>query len=87
MLVMAVVAVVVFSILHLTPGDAAAIFDWPDVTEIERLCVEFSRAPDEAARKKLAHEIQQLVIDEGVLLPMGQMSYLSAWRSNVIGLL
>jgi len=64
-----------------------AWFGWPDVPEIERLRVEFARAPDEAARKKLANEIQQLAIDEGVLLPMGQMSYLSAWRSNVNGLL
>jgi len=64
-----------------------AWFGWPDVPEIEESRVMFARAPDEEIRKKIARDIQQIAIDEGVLLPMGQMSYLSAWRNNVNGLL
>jgi peptide/nickel transport system substrate-binding protein len=46
-----------------------AWFGWPDVPEIERLRIEFSRTAEEAKRKQLAGQIQKLVIAEGVLLP------------------
>lgn len=64
-----------------------AWFGWPDVPEIERLRVAFSRTPDEAKRKELANQIQKLVIEEGVLLPMGQYYVPAAYHKNIIGAL
>lgn len=64
-----------------------AWFGWPDVPKIEELRVEFSGTTDEAKRKQLAGEIQQLVIDEGVLLPMGQYFVPGAFRKNLTGML
>ncbi|MEH3087768.1 MAG: ABC transporter substrate-binding protein [Xylophilus ampelinus] len=60
-----------------------AWFGWPDVPEIERLRVAFSRTADEAKRKELAGQIQKLVISEGVLLPMGQYYVPAAYRSTL----
>ncbi|TQM99437.1 peptide/nickel transport system substrate-binding protein [Acidovorax temperans] len=64
-----------------------AWFGWPDVPEIERLRVAFSRTPDEAKRKEFAGQIQKLVIDEGVLLPMGQYYVPAAYRKSLSGAL
>ena len=47
----------------------------------------FSRTPDEAKRKEFAGQIQKLVIDEGVLLPMGQYYVPAAYRKSLSGAL
>ena len=64
-----------------------AWFGWPDVPEIERLRIEFSRTAEEAKRKQLAGQIQKLVIAEGVLLPMGQYYVPAAYRNSISGAL
>ena len=64
-----------------------AVFGWPDVPEIERLRVEFSRSSDEAKHKEMAGQIQKLVIDEGVVLPMGQYYVPAAYRKSLSGAL
>jgi peptide/nickel transport system substrate-binding protein len=64
-----------------------AWFGWPDVPEIERLRIEFSRTGEEAKRKQLAGQIQKLVIAEGVLLPMGQYYVPAAYRNSISGAL
>lgn len=64
-----------------------AWFGWPDVPEIERLRVEFSRSSDEAKHKEMAGQIQKLVIDEGVVLPMGQYYVPAAYRKSLSGAL
>ena len=69
------------------PTAHQAWFGWPDVPKIEELRVQFSGTTDEAKRKQLAGEIQQLVIDEGVLLPMGQYFVPGAFRKNLTGML
>jgi len=46
---------------------------WPDVPEIEALRAKFARATDLAERKTIAAQIQQLAIDEGVVMPLGQL--------------
>jgi len=46
---------------------------WPDVPEIEALRAKFARAADLAERKTIAAQIQQLAIDEGVVMPLGQL--------------
>lgn len=64
-----------------------AWFGWPDVPEIEALRLQFSREPDAEKRKALAGQIQKLVIEEGVVLPMGQYYVPGAFRSNLSGML
>lgn len=64
-----------------------AWFGWPDVPAIEELRLKFSREPDLDERKKLVEQIQTLVIEEGVLLPMGQYYVPGAFRSNLSGML
>ena len=64
-----------------------AWFGWPDVPEIEKRRAQFARTNDPAELKKLADEIQALVIDEGVIVPLGQFSNLSATGAQITGLL
>ncbi|MBB3809955.1 ABC transporter substrate-binding protein [Pseudochelatococcus contaminans] len=60
-----------------------AWFGWPDVPEIEELRLRFSQTTDTEERKKLADQIQALVIEKGVLLPMGQYYVPAAFRSSI----
>jgi peptide/nickel transport system substrate-binding protein len=64
-----------------------AWFGWPDVPKIEELRLEFARTTDEEKRKKLANTIQALVIEEGVIMPMGQYFVPGAFRKNLTGML
>ena len=64
-----------------------AWFGWPDVKEIEDLRIQFSRETDPEKRKALAGQIQKLVIDEGVVLPMGQYYVPGVFRTNLEGML
>jgi len=57
-----------------------AWFGWPDVPKIEALRRQFAMTSDPARLKQLAEEIQALVIEEGVLLPMGQYTVPAAMR-------
>lgn len=60
-----------------------AWFGWPDVPKIEELRTKFALTSDLAEQKKLANDIQALVIDEGVLLPMGQYYVPAAIRKTL----
>lgn len=60
-----------------------AWFGWPDVPKIEELRGKFAMTTDLAEQKKLANDIQALVIDEGVLLPMGQYYVPAAMRKTI----
>jgi len=62
-----------------------AWFGWPDVPEIEKRRAQFARTNDPAVLKRLADEIQELVIDEGVIVPLGQFSNLSATGKQITG--
>lgn len=64
-----------------------AWFGWPDVPEIEKLRLEFARATDEGKRKELADQIQKLVVEEGVLLPMGQYKVPAVYSKKLDGVL
>lgn len=64
-----------------------AWFGWPDVPAIEELRLQFSREPDAEKRKELAGQIQKLVVEEGVVLPMGQYYVPGAFRNNLSGML
>jgi peptide/nickel transport system substrate-binding protein len=64
-----------------------AWFGWPDVPEIEKLRAEFAVTTDAAKLKELAARIQQLVIDEGVVVPMGQLVSPSVYSTQLSGVL
>jgi peptide/nickel transport system substrate-binding protein len=64
-----------------------AWFGWPDVPEIEDLRMKFARSLDKVEQKKLAEEIHKRLLDEGVLVPLGQFYIPSAYRSNLTGVL
>jgi len=64
-----------------------AWFGWPDVPKIEELRLKFARTSNPAEKKKLAEEIQKLIIDEGVLVPMGQFTVPTAYRTSLTGVL
>nr|WP_233161776.1 MULTISPECIES: ABC transporter substrate-binding protein [unclassified Achromobacter] len=60
-----------------------AWFGWPDVPAIEKLRMQFALAGNADEQRKLATQIQQMVIDEGVLLPMGQFTVPTGYRSTL----
>ena len=62
-------------------------FGWPDVPAIEELRAKFSKASNLAERKKLAAEVHKLVIDEGVVAPLGEFVTSSAYSSKLSGVL
>jgi peptide/nickel transport system substrate-binding protein len=73
---------------HVIPaGGKKAWFGWPDVPEIETLRVKFAHTSDEAERKKITDQIQKLVIDEGVIDPMGQFVSITAYNKRLSGIL
>lgn len=66
---------------------AEAWFGWPDFPEIEKLRAEFARTSDEARLAELAEEIQKKVIDEGVVVPLGQFVIPSGFSTKLSGVL
>ena len=64
-----------------------AWFGWPDVPEIEKLRYKFARTSNPAELKKLTEELQQLVIDEGVIAPLGQFFIPTAYSMKLSGVL
>jgi len=63
-----------------------AWFGWPDVPKIEELRKQFALTTDLAEQKKLADQIQALVIEEGVLMPLGQFTVPAVYRKSIAGL-
>jgi len=64
-----------------------AWFGWPENKQIEDLRLKFARTSKAAEQKKLAEEIQKLVIDEGIMVPLGQFYIPSAYRASLTGVL
>ena len=64
-----------------------AWFGWPDFPEIEALRAKFAITSDQAELKKIAEEIQKLVIDEGVVVPLGQFVVPSGYSTKLTGVL
>lgn len=60
-----------------------AWFGWPTDEKIEELKGQYISAEDEAAQKALGEEIQQHVIDNVLLVPLGQYGFPQA-RTNAI---
>lgn len=60
-------------------------FGWPDVPAIEQARARFASASGAAERKKYAEEVHRLVIDEGVIVPLGQYTSPSAFSAKLTG--
>ncbi|MVW71324.1 MULTISPECIES: ABC transporter substrate-binding protein [unclassified Bordetella] len=75
------------SFMGVAANGTKAWFGWPDVPEIEKRRAEFARTNDPATLKRLANEIQELVIDEGVIVPLGQFSNLNATGKQIKGVI
>jgi peptide/nickel transport system substrate-binding protein len=58
-------------------------FGWPDVPAVEEARARFTAATNPTDRKKLAIDVQKLVIDEGVLVPLGQYVFPSAYSNKL----
>lgn len=63
-------------------GDQAW-FGWPDFPEIEKLRAQFALASDPAEQKRLAEEVQRVAIDEGLYVPLGQMSVPTVYSNKI----
>lgn len=60
-----------------------AWFGWPDVPEIESLRFKYARAVDVAEKQAIAAKIQDLVLDEGVIVPLGQFRSPAAYSNTL----
>ena len=65
-------------------GDKAW-FGWPDDPKLESLRAAWFDAPDLAAQKALAEQVQAQAFDSVIYLPLGQFFQPTAYRSNISG--
>jgi peptide/nickel transport system substrate-binding protein len=68
-------------------GAPTGAWGWPSDTRTEELRLQFAKAADEAARKKIAAELQVRAYEEVLYLPLAQFTTPSAWRTNLQGVL
>jgi peptide/nickel transport system substrate-binding protein len=68
-------------------GHPASAWGWPTDPTIEELRLKFATAPDAAARKAIAAEIQVRAYEQVLYLPLAQFTTPSAWRDNLQGVL
>ncbi|WP_145140128.1 ABC transporter substrate-binding protein [Roseomonas gilardii] len=60
-----------------------AWFGWPTSRPLEELREQWFDATDEAGRRRIAAEIQRTAFQEVPFIPLGQLFYPTAFRSNV----
>jgi len=68
-------------------GAPASAWGWPTDPKTEELRLKFATAPDVAARKAIAAEIQTRAYEQVLYLPLAQFTAPSAWRDNLQGVL
>ena len=68
---------------YIRANGAQAWFGWPDVPKLDALRLGWFDAPDLAAQRKVAGEIQQVVFEEAPYLPTGQYFASTAWRKTI----
>jgi ABC-type transport system substrate-binding protein len=64
---------------------AAAWVGWPDVPQLETLRDEWFVAPDLASQKKIAEDMQRVVMDELPYIPVGAYKSMTAINKNLKG--
>ena len=60
---------------------------WPTDEKVEALRIAFAKATDDAARKKIAADLQVRAYEQVLYLPLAQFTTPSAWRDNLNGVL
>jgi peptide/nickel transport system substrate-binding protein len=68
-------------------GAPTGNWGWPNDPKTEALRLQFAKAPDEAARKKIAAELQAEAYEQVLYLPLAQFTTPSAWRTELKGVL
>jgi peptide/nickel transport system substrate-binding protein len=63
------------------------MFGWPDSPKIEALRQAWIDAPDQAARKSIAVELQRQAFNDVPYIPLGQYFAATAYKKNITGLL
>ncbi|CVI64063.1 ABC transporter substrate-binding protein (plasmid) [Agrobacterium leguminum] len=66
-------------------GGPAAWFGWPDVPEIEAARAKLARTDDLEEAKKIGKDIHKLVIDNTVMIPMGEIFYVESRSTKLKG--
>lgn len=64
-----------------------AWFGWPDFPQIEQLRDKFSRTNDPAEQESLVRQLQDVILDEGVIVPMGEYQVPSAYSKKLSGVI
>src|SRR6476660_7021993 len=62
-------------------------FGWPESAQLEALKEQFVRASTPAQQKKIAADIQTVVYDQVIYVPLGQWRGVGAWRKSLTGVL
>jgi peptide/nickel transport system substrate-binding protein len=68
-------------------GAPTGNWGWPSDTKVEELRLQFAKATDEGARKKIAAELQARAYEQVLYLPLAQFTAPSAWRTSLQGVL
>jgi peptide/nickel transport system substrate-binding protein len=68
-----------------TRGEASGWFGWAKDDKLLALRAQFMRATDEAAKKKLAEEVQARAFEIGTHVPLGEYTQPMAARKNISG--
>lgn len=68
-------------------GKNGGWFGWPEDAKLEELRDKFARATAPEEQKKLAEEIQKLVYEQVIYVPLGQYTAPSVWRKSISGVL
>jgi peptide/nickel transport system substrate-binding protein len=71
--------------LALRSNGAKAWFGWPDLPKVEALRLAWFDAPDLAAQKKIARELQLQAFQDVPYVPMGMYFQPTAFRKNISG--
>jgi peptide/nickel transport system substrate-binding protein len=68
-------------------GKTGGWFGWPENAELEKLRDKFARSTSPEEQKKVAEEIQKLVYEQVIYIPLGQYTAPSVWRKSITGVL
>jgi len=77
----------VVNILVNGKGRNGGWFGWPESARLEALKDQFVRASTPAAQRKIAADIQTVVYDQVIYVPLGQWRGVTAWRKSLSGVL
>ena len=65
----------------------AGTMGWPTAPKIEELRTDWIDAPDEAAQKKIAQQIQLQAFQDVPYVPLGQNFYMTSYQKDISGVL